>query len=400
MNPDGRLPRPALPNLTSLRFVAAFSVFFHHLDAVGVHASRYVWNVNLGWTVSFFFVLSGFVLAYSYEGRLQSAREIGKYGVLRVARLWPVHVACLILLLVLVEGSGATALQTYLVLSLQQAWVPAYGTAFALNAVAWSISVELFFYLLLPGLLLLPKRLFMASWAVALAGVGATIWALEHFGGPVFPDPVSNPNWATSYEVTPSSLLLFFPPIRLIEFMAGIATLYAFRSWNVSRRWVPLTQGLTFALVIAYMTQHALIVGWVQSSLGDSASQAYRQFGAFPLFALIVFVFAHHAGILTDFLSARPLVYLGETSFSFYMVHQIAIRFAATETDAQSYSGIFIVGTLLLLSLALAFLLHFCIERPMMRFAKGWFAPNPKEFDRLQPRKGVATSATSPRSPA
>src|SRR5262245_1529969 len=61
--------RPALPALTSVRFLAALHVVVYHFFLV--FPSRLPWLVagviGAGYTgVSFFFVLSGFVLAYNY----------------------------------------------------------------------------------------------------------------------------------------------------------------------------------------------------------------------------------------------------------------------------------------------------------------------------------------------
>lgn len=359
--------RPSLPNLTTLRFFAAFSVFLHHLDGLGLHASRHVWGVNLGWTVSFFFVLSGFVLAYSYDGRINGGRGVASFIGQRLVRLWPVHGVCLLLLALALGVSDVNWAQAYLVLTLQQAWLPAYGSAFALNGVAWSISVELFFYLLFPFLIVLPVRKLLIVFLVVLGGIVGSIVFLSNYGGPVFPNPVGDPLWFRSFEVTPSSFLLFFPPIRLGEFIAGILTYHVYRRVRVPVGMVTLVQIATIAATIGYMTQHASLVSAVQELFSDAASQAYRQFGAFPLFAVIVFVFAHQSGPVSAVFSNRWLVFLGEISFAFYMVHQIVIRYVGSTSLSGSEAAFMAFA----LSLAAATILHFGVERPAMKWVKG-----------------------------
>src|ERR1700743_1356882 len=89
-------PRANLKPLTSVRFFAALAVLLFHFGA-GMIARlgaptplRHLFaNGYLG--VTFFFVLSGFLLTYSYFDRLASRAELRDYAVSRVARLYPVY---------------------------------------------------------------------------------------------------------------------------------------------------------------------------------------------------------------------------------------------------------------------------------------------------------------------
>ena len=59
--------RPSLPGLTSLRFFAAGAVLLAHLESGGVPLLPYGAGAGAGYeAVTFFFVLSGFILAYVY----------------------------------------------------------------------------------------------------------------------------------------------------------------------------------------------------------------------------------------------------------------------------------------------------------------------------------------------
>jgi len=81
--------RPRLPALTSLRFFAALHVVFFHLLALKI-----LWSTgwlkqisSIGYVgVSFFFVLSGFILVYTYAGRESTAIEFWRA---RFARIYP-----------------------------------------------------------------------------------------------------------------------------------------------------------------------------------------------------------------------------------------------------------------------------------------------------------------------
>ena len=85
-----------LDALTGLRALAALAVFAQHFMRIMEI------KVNLGpiggIAVSFFFVLSGFILVYVYKGRLTSSTT-PKFYFTRFARIWPLHIACLLLMM-------------------------------------------------------------------------------------------------------------------------------------------------------------------------------------------------------------------------------------------------------------------------------------------------------------
>ena len=88
--------RPQLHNLTALRAFAALSIFIHHLKVFGIDASQYIRNMDLECAVSFFFVLSGFILSHVY---LQPAGEkrlnYKSFLWARLSRIYPLHIATL-----------------------------------------------------------------------------------------------------------------------------------------------------------------------------------------------------------------------------------------------------------------------------------------------------------------
>src|SRR5271167_2116696 len=89
--------RPRLPAVTSLRFFAAFHVALFHMKEIGVLTGP-AWLkalAGIGYVgVSFFFVLSGFILVYTYAGRTISLRDFWQA---RFARIYPAYVFSLVL---------------------------------------------------------------------------------------------------------------------------------------------------------------------------------------------------------------------------------------------------------------------------------------------------------------
>lgn len=84
-----------LDALTGLRALAALAVFVQHF----VRVMDIKVNVGPmgGMAVSFFFVLSGFILVYVYKDKLTRSTT-PKFYFTRFARIWPLHIACLLLI--------------------------------------------------------------------------------------------------------------------------------------------------------------------------------------------------------------------------------------------------------------------------------------------------------------
>ena len=117
-------------------------------------------SLDLSRSVSFFFVLSGFVLGYTYHRRDISNK---RFYISRILRLWPATTSSLLFVLLLLpsplylpflSGETSTLFVPALIanLFLLQSFIPIPAFFFSFNAVAWSVSVEAFFYLCFPFL--------------------------------------------------------------------------------------------------------------------------------------------------------------------------------------------------------------------------------------------------------
>ena len=151
--------------LTSLRFIFALMVFSHHLGFVLSGD-----NENLKWIynnvfaegfigVNFFFILSGFVLAYNYQERFEKKiTTLKKFFVARFARIYPLHLLTLLLAFPLMLKKLWTGnkifwgIKLITNLTLTQSFIPVKPVYLAFNRPSWSISDEMFFYLIFPFL--------------------------------------------------------------------------------------------------------------------------------------------------------------------------------------------------------------------------------------------------------
>ena len=150
------LKRPKLYPLTSLRFFAALCVVVLHAANHGLLPQELVQMFDLSKAVSFFFVLSGFVLGYANNGR---AIDALRFYQARFARVWPATALSIIFVLLVLPQfiylpSASTSWPSGFVFLLNllclQALFPIPNIYFGFNAVVWSISVEAFFYFCFP----------------------------------------------------------------------------------------------------------------------------------------------------------------------------------------------------------------------------------------------------------
>lgn len=152
----------SLNALTGARFLAAFYVVLFHFalrPATEHHAPAFLTTflANGDTGVLFFFILSGFILTYSYVGKIQTPSQLARFWQARFARLYPVYLLSLLLNWPF-RGDMSVGVMTA-VLTGTQTWNPQKQyLAQAWNFPAWTLSVEMFFYLCFPLLLPLCVR--------------------------------------------------------------------------------------------------------------------------------------------------------------------------------------------------------------------------------------------------
>lgn len=149
--------------LTSLRFIFAIMVFGAHCYVIdNVFNTHFFKEGFVG--VSFFFVLSGFIIAYNYQEKLKD-NKIDKrtFWVARIARIYPLHWLTLFIAAILgsyVIASGTLDwLKHFLAsLTLTNAYIPRADYFFSFNSPSWSLCCEQLFYICFPFLIPLAKN--------------------------------------------------------------------------------------------------------------------------------------------------------------------------------------------------------------------------------------------------
>jgi peptidoglycan/LPS O-acetylase OafA/YrhL len=296
---------PALKALTPLRFLAAMHVvLFHENMLLPLRSQLWIRFVNAGYTgVTFFFVLSGFILAYNYP----TLKNRFEFWSSRFARIYPLYLFSLLLSLVLALRLGLQQhLPTKLLLtiSLLQAWFP--GWAFALNTPAWTLSVEAFFYGVFPFAVRLISRNPLRSAAV-ISSVYLGVWSLPAIVGTM------HGTAASAFPLSTQVLEGPFPLFRLPAFLIGVATglmfLHRGRHRLRSTR-IALGFGIVSATALLLAAPGPLLLPLRTAALAQS--YALVSFGLAPV----------RARLLTHPLSQLA----GEISFGIYILQAPVIR--------------------------------------------------------------------------
>lgn len=334
-----------LESLTGLRFMAALVVVGFHLVLLFPSApygpvAHFLGQGPTG--VSFFFVISGFVLTWSRRREDGAARFYRR----RLARIGPSHIVTWVVIgVLLVAASVPRALGPVGgSLFLLQPWIPSSHYWNAMNVPSWSLGCEVFFYALFPFLAAGLFRLGSRSRRALLVGGVLAVLVIAAVTAPA------------SYGTTGYWLLYFFPPTRLIEFVIGM--LLALEVTGGS--WPRI--GLGPALAVAGAAYAA--AGWAPTS--------YRVVAV----TLVPFIMLIGAAAQRD-LSGRPslwnspvMVRLGMWSFALYLAHfpvMVALALVEGPVHLGLAGGLANAALVLVLCLGAAAVLYRLVERPAER---------------------------------
>ena len=352
--------KPELPGLTGIRFYAAFLVFISHLVEVmpgmaSLGGTLLIFNVGVV-GVSFFFVLSGFILAYNYADLFSSgvaARSYRTFVWTRLTKIYPVYLLALTLgmsMAILSPNWNSNWLAIPLHLFLFQNWLPFTEPALFgyFNGPAWALSCEWFFYLLAPiaFFAVLHKKY---RWIPLGATVGyMALLCMVLLNG--------QPDAVRLYWVS------WFAPSRFLEFVAGayVAIVFLASPEGNLEKYSRLMQ-LAGLLMI-------------------TAGAIYRPSAPWPLWAgwlylpgslLLILGLAYGRGFLVAHLSGPWLKHLGLASFSLYVLHVPLLRVARilcnyVGWEVQSWIIFTLVGIMLFVCIqACASLVHTRFEVPV-----------------------------------
>jgi peptidoglycan/LPS O-acetylase OafA/YrhL len=372
MHTSSEKNKPRLESLTSLRFFAASMILLLHLSQLFQFNNHSALQGLALWQgVSFFFVLSGFILAYVHP-RIETAEQSNRFMLARFARIWPTHFVAFLFTIALVP----TVLHIPNLipvaaanLCMVQVWTfnPAVSESF--NSVSWTISIELFFYFCFPFLIQDFDRKIKARWLVA------TILSLSFIALCMAPLVAGYPQ-----GTLPPSLYLGENPIcRLFEFNLGI-----FVCWLFKRKIQLRDLSTTVATILEITAIVAIALAVDLSNLWPSqyatgAISVVRAWaidmGGAPAYAALILLVATEKGKIAQFLNKKLLVRLGEISFSMYMFH-LSVLYALTKYQSSfaNLPGWILPTSGTILCLIISHLNFTFIETPLRRKIMGFGA--------------------------
>ena len=351
-----------LPALTSLRFIAAIAiVLIHSGTTFGYQPIAYA--LPLHQAVSFFFVLSGFVLFYNHPG-FASRREICFFYTNRLARIWPAHIITAMLAMFLTPRTPWPSVANWWIIPLNifmlHAWVPVPSVLLSLNVVSWALSVEIFFYACFPLLTTQwPRRW---HWLM----VGGFFLAVSMVA-------LSNHFKVTRVELDPGISVLgtiyMNPLTRLFEFILGMAAASVFRGTEAIIGWTrnQATVVEMGIMLLGILVMRLCLFNVQRPWLGDAGQYYLLRQGGGLWWAGLIVIFALGRGWLSWLLAHPVAVRLGEISFSLYLVHALVVKhFEALASAIKPHQSAWFCAYWII-SLTMAYALWYGVENPLRR---------------------------------
>lgn len=419
--------KPARLNaLTALRFIAAMLIVLEHARHDYLCLDEWLpERFVFGQVVSFFFILSGFILTYIYHS-LSDIRAAMSFFVKRIARLWTLHLAGFGLYqafavkaasTVLVTGSGffVTAANLLMV----QAWIPLAEYYLSYNSSSWAISTEFFFYLWFPLMLRFRSRIWIplvvtgtlvvlsiafTNWLKLpifslngftaegivfinpiarifefVVGMGMALVFEKHFlKGTVSPRPSSNNTEASreasgaeteaSEERNAGHAAATEPSSEQSVAKAGKPS-----SSEVARYTVIEVAIVAFVFALMYYTiDITMLLLTICPPIGEAGGFWLKHSGVSLIgFAFMILVFGIGKGLLSKALMIPPVVVLGETSYAVYLVHFPLLMYRRSFLPQESSVGALVAFLVVLL--AFSHILFVYIETPFRMAIIAWF---------------------------
>lgn len=300
--------------LTSLRFFVILLIYFHHLSYKG----------GLGpAAVTFFFVLSGFIIAYSSEGRFLNldSSELKDFYIKRLSKLYPLHILTFFISIPIIYMTNfkTNLLSTLLNIFLLQSFFPIGEQAFSFNALSWFLSDIMFFYFLTPFLLFGLHKIRARENLSLLLTLLALIFVCEAS----FAYMVRN---HMEWYSTGWWFIYISPWARILDYSAGLITGLMFISVKINSQ--------TTAARVLFSLLEGMVLAVFASAIYFSQLIHFDsfKFGAYyvPFSIILIFIFSFQKGWISWLLSRSSFTYLGSLSFTFYMLHQVIISYTAT----------------------------------------------------------------------
>lgn len=284
-----------IEQLTFTRFLAAISIVIFHYGAKSFifnndNVSFIFTNANI--CVSYFFILSGFVMMIAYGNKSEVSALIFFRN--RFARIYPLYfLAILITLFLQIRTNTIDLPGLFLNIFMLQSWIPAGFWSF--NPPGWSLSVEFFFYAIFPFVF---NKIFQKISLKKSTLLIVLFWIFS--------------------QLFIQILFLFYPESKLIsmdgsplmhlnEFLIGnLAGLYFIKRWQKKEG--------------NYDLQILILFGLLLLALKFSFGLNYRNGLLAILFIPLIILISLNTGYITRLFQKKAFIFLGEISYGIYIL--------------------------------------------------------------------------------
>lgn len=317
--------------LDPLRFIAAMWVMFYHYlpfikSEIGSESFNFFKYGYLG--VNFFFMLSGFVIMASAQNR-----SAIKFGILRALRLYPAFIACLLITLIVLFFLKVP-LPSISAILLNGLIINDYFGVPNVDNVYWTLQAELKFYACIFLLICIGGirhyKLWLSVWL---------IMAICHH-----------------FIKQPFFMGWFISPTYSFYFIGGVA---AYLIFNDSKN--------KYAVAVFFIAMvFAMIKAWYQIDGFVSVINAIDR-TAVVILTLSFFIFFLFLRNINKYCSSTKLmVVLGGMSYPLYLLHSKAGGNVLGFLH-ESIGPVLSLFMTILIVLAVSFLVHVLIEKPLFR---------------------------------
>jgi mycarose O-acyltransferase len=312
-------------SLQVFRFIAALLVALSHVGSNWPHnLIIYKFLIVGGIGLSFFFVLSGFVLMWGYSSSISAKYFIYR----RCIRIYPIHILCLFISLAAFKYLGSplagypdsgSLWEKVCNLLLIHSWIPTYWTeshqhlSQTWNGVTWTLSCELFFYIFAPFIF---KRLIniKISTTICFIVFGYLLNLMLRF--------YSEYNEYNNF----SYCMLVSPLFRIYEFILGAcaAKIIVFTSLKDIHNYIKTNKHIKFLIVI--FCALFLFIPYCFGFIKDKYvyTTAYLSVSGWFLL-IIIFSYIDFNKMTPRLFKNKFLLLLGNASFIFYMIHALLL---------------------------------------------------------------------------
>lgn len=360
-----------LLSVTALRFFAAALILTKHCgECFEINKPIDPASIGLFHGVTCFFVLSGFILIYVHPV-LATKKEVIRFWQARFARLWPGYACSLLLYIAVMPSSLMVPGAIWYMLSyltLTQSWTLYRPCFTAFNNPAWSMSVEMVFYMSFPFLV----RNFKTNWywklaaSILVALPMVALSAFEHF--PDFP----------AYGASAPIYININPMTRFFEFITGMVFGLLFQ--QIKDKPFKYKSASLFQVAILAVATFLIFLPRLWTLPPDLRYlEPVRSWiiycGIAPVYACLILSLALEKGFLDRLLRNRVVVYLGECSYSLFIYHySIILFFLLHKPIWEHYPMWLVVSAWWAACLAISIASFELIEKPSRKFLLRKFA--------------------------